>query len=213
LSFGEGAGSSVQGVKFELEPTRSNIIATINGVKYAYTLSAAGKHLAVNSLGILGILHALGLDIDKALPHFAGISAVKGRGLVQKIQIAGKNITLIDESYNANPLSMRAAFAVLKTQAGRKVAAIGDMLELGDEAVNLHATLANDHDGIDRFYCAGSLMKACYEALPVEKQGGFGEKALDLLPQLLQDLQEGDFLMIKGSLGSRMIDLAAALNC
>jgi UDP-N-acetylmuramoyl-tripeptide--D-alanyl-D-alanine ligase len=211
LSFGESVGADMRAKNITLHSDNSLISASFNGKTYEYMLSIAGKHLAMNSLGILAIIEGLQLEIAKALPLFATQSAVKGRGLVQSLSVHGKNYTLFDESYNANPLSMRAAFAVLKSQNGRKIAAIGDMLELGNEAITIHQALASEHAGIDLFFCAGPLMKHCYEALPKVKQGGYSETALGLLPLLEVTLNANDNLMIKGSLGSRMIDLAAKL--
>jgi UDP-N-acetylmuramoyl-tripeptide--D-alanyl-D-alanine ligase len=127
-------------------------------------------------------------------------------------------VLVIDESYNANPASMRAALALLGQAEigarGRRVAVIGDMLELGPRGTELHRSLAEAvaAHGIDLVFCCGPLMHALWEALPSERRGGYAEGSAALEPQLLASIRPGDAIMVKGSLGSRMGPLVKALE-
>ncbi|NBX03745.1 MAG: UDP-N-acetylmuramoylalanyl-D-glutamyl-2, 6-diaminopimelate--D-alanyl-D-alanine ligase, partial [Alphaproteobacteria bacterium] len=137
-----------------------------------------------------------------------------------QITLDGKDITLIDDSYNASPASMRAAFSKLSEaweaggKTGRKVLALGNMLELGDDSAKLHAGLASDiaGAGADVVFTAGALMQHLHDALPAEKRGGHGPEAAALAPMLAGALRSGDLLLIKGSHGSKIYQLAAALT-
>ena len=125
---------------------------------------------------------------------------------------------LIDESYNANPTSMRAALALLgqvpMQGLGRRIAVLGDMLELGPEGAALHAELAEAvlANAIDQVYCAGPLMKSLWDALPSERRGGYAENAAALEVEVLGAITAGDAVMVKGSLGSRMGPIVKALK-
>ncbi len=119
---------------------------------------------------------------------------------------------------NANPASMRAAFAILglvpRSEFKRKVAVLGDMLELGDEGANLHAGLAQaiDESGVDIVFASGPLMGSLYQALPASRQGGYAKAPEELAPMLLAGVRAGDVVMVKGSFGSRMAPLVEALK-
>ena len=125
---------------------------------------------------------------------------------------------LIDESYNANPASMRAALALLAGAElgprGRRIAVLGDMLELGPQAEELHRGLVDAirESAIDLAFCSGKLMRALWEVLPSERRGGYAESAAALEPQILAAVGPGDAVMIKGSLGSRMGPIVQALE-
>ncbi len=130
---------------------------------------------------------------------------------------AGRSL-LIDESYNANPTSMRAALALLgqvpMQGMGRRIAVIGDMLELGPDGAKLHAELADavTANAVDLVYCCGPLMKSLWDALPSERRGGYAETSAALEPHVLGAVAAGDAVMIKGSLGSRMGPIVKALK-
>jgi UDP-N-acetylmuramoyl-tripeptide--D-alanyl-D-alanine ligase len=132
--------------------------------------------------------------------------------------VPGGAVLLIDESYNANPTSMRAALALLgqvpTKRLGRRIAVLGDMLELGPDGAALHAELcgAVQQNAIDLVFCAGSLMKSLWEALPSERRGGYAETSAALEPQILGAINSDDAVMVKGSLGSRMGPIVKALK-
>jgi len=145
-------------------------------------------------------------------------TAPKGRGKRHRIEVGDGEATLIDESYNANPASMAAAIDLLAQSTvglrGRRIAVLGDMLELGETAEQLHAALAEPlrRAGIDKVYCAGKLMRALWQALPLDRRGGFAETSEELKPLVIRAIGPGDAVMVKGSLGSRMGPLVEAIR-
>jgi UDP-N-acetylmuramoyl-tripeptide--D-alanyl-D-alanine ligase len=134
------------------------------------------------------------------------------------LRVPGGSALLIDESYNANPASMAAAIALLGQAAvgnhGRRIAVLGDMLELGAQGVGLHRGLAEPIEaaGVDLVFCSGPLMRALWEALPSGTRGGYAETAAGLQPAVLAVLRDGDAVMVKGSLGSKMGPIVKALE-
>ncbi len=142
----------------------------------------------------------------------------KGRGERFALPLGAGAVTVIDESYNANPVSMRAALALLGATApgdgGRRIAVIGDMLELGAEAPAMHAGLARElaANGVDLLFAAGPLSRALYETAPEERRAHWSERADGLKGALFPALRAGDVVMIKASNGSRMGPLVAALK-
>ena len=126
--------------------------------------------------------------------------------------------TIIDESYNANPASMRAALALLAAAKpgpeGRRIAVIGDMLELGPKAAAMHAELAADLSAnkVDLLFGAGPLTRALYEAAPPSMRAAWTERSSELADEVARTLRGGDIAMVKGSNGSRMGPLVAALR-
>jgi UDP-N-acetylmuramoyl-tripeptide--D-alanyl-D-alanine ligase len=113
---------------------------------------------------------------------------------------------------------MRAALATLgltpRAEFRRRVAVLGDMLELGEEGPRLHRELAEhiDEAGVDVVFACGELMAELYEALPPDRRGGYTKTAEELAPLLTADIGAGDVVMVKGSLGSRMAPLVEALK-
>ena len=132
--------------------------------------------------------------------------------------VPGGNALLIDESYNANPASMRAAIALLGHATigtrGRRIAVLGDMLELGPSGVGLHRALVDaiEEAGIDLVFCSGPLMHALWEALPSRVRGGYAGTAAELELNVLEAIRAGDAIMVKGSLGSKMGPIVKALE-
>lgn len=191
------------------------IDAVIAGKPLHYTLQAAGKHWGVSSLLALACVQVLGLDVAKSATALAGFVEPEGRG--RAVQIGG--ITLIDDSYNASPASMRSAFAKAaeirqRQKSGRLLAALGNMLELGEGAPTLHAELAEalQQYGFDGVFTAGDLMKHLHDTLPATLRMHHMASAVELLPLVKQSLKSGDVLLVKGSHGSKMYELAAALQ-
>jgi UDP-N-acetylmuramoyl-tripeptide--D-alanyl-D-alanine ligase len=134
------------------------------------------------------------------------------------LEVRGGPLLLIDESYNANPASMRAALALLGQAEvgplGRRIAVLGDMLELGVRGADLHRELAQHvlAQAVDLVFCCGPLMQSLWEALPPERRGGYAESSAALEPQVLAAVSPGDAVMVKGSLGSRMASIVKALE-
>ena len=221
LTFGE-TDSDAQLADYEAKEASANILARVLGEEILYTLGALGRHLALNSLAVLLAARSVGLDIRNAAESLAGFAPPQGRGAREKLRIDAlfdsSDFLLIDESYNANPASMRAAIDLLGSAPvsgdGRRIAALGDMLELGSTGPALHAQLAEplEKNRIDLVFAAGPLSRWLYDALPREQRGGWAPDAMGLESILANALRPGDALMVKGSNGSKMHTLVAALK-
>jgi UDP-N-acetylmuramoyl-tripeptide--D-alanyl-D-alanine ligase len=218
VSFGEHAEADARMLRVSLHADFSTVEANILGSLVNYKLGAPGRHLAMNSLAVLAAVSVAGADLALAALALSNWKPPAGRGARMTLSVPGGDILLIDESYNANPASMRAALALLgQAQVGpqgRRIAVLGDMLELGEAGVRLHADLSGPAEdaGVDLVYCAGPLMRSLWEALPSRLRGGYAETAAALEPAVLEGLRAGDAVMIKGSLGSKMGPIVKALE-
>jgi len=217
-SFGRHPDATARLDKAALHATCSCVTATFAGEQICYKIGAPGEHWVQNSLAILLAVRAVGADVGLAALAMADLRAPKGRGERHRIGVTGGVATLIDESYNASPIAMRAALAVLAGSPpegrGRRIAVLGDMRELGDRSAELHAGLAGDVEAakVDHVYAAGPLMRALYDALPSRLRRLHAESAAELIPNLQADLRAGDVVLVKGSLGSRMEPIVDALR-
>jgi UDP-N-acetylmuramoyl-tripeptide--D-alanyl-D-alanine ligase len=218
VSFGQHAKADAQLVDVSLHPDCSTAQAKILGAKLTYKLGAPGQHVVMNSLAVLAAASLAGADLALAALALAGLTPPAGRGARSELDVPGGRALLIDESYNANPASMRAALALLGQAdvgaRGRRIAVLGDMLELGPRAAKLHRELAESvvEHGIDLVFCCGPLMHSLWEALSSGRRGGYAENAAALEPQVLAAIRPGDAIMVKGSLGSRMGPIVKALE-
>ncbi|MCU9839461.1 UDP-N-acetylmuramoyl-tripeptide--D-alanyl-D-alanine ligase [Ruegeria sp. WL0004] len=180
-----------------------------------FTLQSAGAHFAMNALGALACCDALGADRAQALAGLESWMPYKGRGARESIALEGGAITLLDDSYNANPTSTGAALDVLALGSGsRRIAFLGDMKELGPQAEALHAALAA-HPAmaqIDRVHCLGPLMRALHAALPEGKRGLWSETSADMATKVQDLVAVGDIVLIKGSLSMGLARLVDALR-
>ncbi len=216
ISFGKHEDADYRLIKATRKGSLQEIEMDASGTKITYTLQGTGTHHVINSLGVLATAIAGGANLQKAAASLARFELEDGRGRAAKLTFEDKTITLIDDSYNASPASMRAAFEILGHYAGhgRTLAALGDMRELGPEAANFHAALADDlrAQGIHLVFTAGPLMRYLHDALSPGLRAVHTETAMDLLPVLLEHLRHDDILLIKGSHGSHMWKLAEALQ-
>jgi UDP-N-acetylmuramoyl-tripeptide--D-alanyl-D-alanine ligase len=218
LSFGEDAAADVRLERAVLQEDGSSVQAVVGGEPVTYRLGAPGRHLVQNSLAVLATAHAVGADLPRVMMALAGFRAPKGRGERFDLAHPSGPLTVIDESYNANPASMRAALALLAQAAprgrGRRIAVLGDMLELGDEATALHRGLlpAVEASGADLVFLAGPLMEGLWRDLPEARRGAYAENAAALEPILLEALGPGDVIMLKASLGTKLGPLVEALK-
>jgi UDP-N-acetylmuramoyl-tripeptide--D-alanyl-D-alanine ligase len=219
LTFGELEGADARLISVEPDTEGSVVTADIMGQRLRYRLGAPGRHLASNSLALLLAARAVGIDIVEAARELAHVTAPTGRGEQIRLAVSGGQATLIDESYNANPVSMRAALALLAASPfpdvfGRRVAMLGDMLELGPDEMALHAGLAKDIASlpIDIVHTVGPRMAHLHDALPVDKRGLHGASAGEVLDRLTAEVAAGDVVMVKGSNGSRMGSVVSALK-
>lgn len=217
-AFGEHAKADARLVKCALLPDSSTVQARILDADVTYKLGSPGRHLVLNSLAVLAAAALAGADLALAALALADLKPAAGRGTRIRLDMPEGPALLIDESYNANPASMRAALALLGQAEigprGRRIAVLGDMLELGQQGAKLHAKLAGaiEENAVDLVYCSGPLMRALWEALPTSRRGGYAETAAALEPQVLAAVQPGDALMVKGSNGSRMGPIVKALE-
>jgi UDP-N-acetylmuramoyl-tripeptide--D-alanyl-D-alanine ligase len=218
VSFGEHEQADARLIKCALHPGCSAVQADILGTELTYKIGAPGRHLVHNSLAVLAAAVLVGADLALAALALADFKPASGRGAAFEIDLPGGPATVIDESYNANPASMAAALALLGQRPvgarGRRIAVLGDMLELGPRGRALHRGLLApvDANAIDLVFCCGPLMRALWRALPASRRGGYAEDSAALEPQVLSAVGAGDVVMVKGSLGSRMAPIVKALQ-
>ena len=217
-SFGLHAEADARLISSERDGDGSRVQARILGRDITYFVGAPGTHLAMNSLAVLLTSQAFSLDLDDAAAAMASFSAPTGRGQTVSLKTPRGDVMLIDESYNANPTSMRAALALLGqtpvAMDGRRVAILGDMLELGAQAADLHRALAADIEAanIDLVFASGPMMKHLFDALPERLRSRWSPTSAGLTDAVLEAVGGGDAVMIKGSNGSRMAPIVAALK-
>ena len=179
-----------------------------------FELGMLGDHLAINAMAVVAALETLGCNFDRATAALSAVRSAAGRGARQIIAARDGDILLIDESYNANPASMAAALANLAEcdLGGRRVAVMGDMLELGADAARYHNALENAAESADLVLCCGPNMRHLFDALPPEKRGHWAPTSDDLIACVLATIRPGDAVMVKGSLGSRMAPIVDAIK-
>ncbi|HMI95240.1 MAG TPA: UDP-N-acetylmuramoylalanyl-D-glutamyl-2,6-diaminopimelate--D-alanyl-D-alanine ligase [Micropepsaceae bacterium] len=214
LTFGTRDRADARLVSAQGEGEGQKILAELGGKRIAFSIGAAGAHIAMNAIAALLAARELGADVKAASAALAKFNALKGRGA----RFAAGGIEIIDESYNANPASMSAALGLLgqtrpKSQ-GRRIAVLGDMLELGADSARLHGALAKDIAAApaDLVFLCGPQMAALWQALPEHSRGAYAEKSTELAPELMRNLRAGDVVLVKGSFGSRMSVIIDALK-
>jgi UDP-N-acetylmuramoyl-tripeptide--D-alanyl-D-alanine ligase len=218
VSFGEDGKAEARLIKYALQPESSTVQAHILGGDVTYKMGAPGRHLILNSLAVLAAAKLAGADLALAALALAELAPATGRGVRSILDLPGGSATLIDESYNANPASMRAALGLLGQvpvgALGRRIAVLGDMLELGPQGPQLHGALAAAvvDNAVDLVFCSGPLMRSLWEALPSERRGGYAEASAALEADVLGAVRAGDAVMVKGSLGSKMGPIVGALT-
>jgi UDP-N-acetylmuramoyl-tripeptide--D-alanyl-D-alanine ligase len=218
VTFGRSPGCDVRLVTLDLHEEYSDVGIDFLGQSLRYRLSVPGEHWAMNSLGVLAAISSLGADPVRAAADMASLSALAGRGARQRIVSQRGAFELIDESYNANPLSMAAAIANLaRTKpgaGGRRIAVLGDMLELGATGPELHAGLANvlvEH-GIDVTFASGPLMRHMWAAIAEGRRGRYAGASSAIAEAVADEVGAGDVVMVKGSYGSKMGVVVEALR-
>ncbi|MFD2206337.1 UDP-N-acetylmuramoyl-tripeptide--D-alanyl-D-alanine ligase [Kiloniella antarctica] len=211
IGFGEHPQSDARLIGYELFAEYSRVQADISGSVVDYTISNPGFHWILNSLAALAAIQAIGADVSKAAADLSTLHGLAGRG--EKTLLAlenGDSFELIDDSYNASPVSVRAAINVLANatprESGRRIVVLGDMLELGSKSRKIHADLAGpiNVSGIDLVFTCGAHMEALHEALPAEIRGVHKKNSTELAAIIADIVQANDVVSVKGSLGSRM---------
>ena len=219
LGFGAHSEAAARLVDCVLDPRGSTVEAVVGGNPLRFRVPVPGRHWVMNALAVLAAAQAAGAAVERAAEALAGFQPLPGRGRRDELAWRGGTLTVIDESYNASPASMRAALAVLAATepetGARRVAVLGDMLELGDASERLHRELAEPLAAaqVERIFLIGEAIAALDEVLPAGKRGGLWRSPEDAMPALLRFLEPGDVVTIKGSRGvrvSRVMELLRA---
>ncbi len=218
VTFGFSEGADVRGDDLTLDDDGSTLTVRLGDRRISLKIAMPGRHIAENALAVAAAIDAIGADVETALSVLAGLQPPGGRGARSVLHLDGGEALLIDESYNANPASMRAALATLaslpRQKFPRRIAVLGDMLELGADAPGLHAGLkdAVEDAGVDVIFACGPHMKGLYDALPKSKRGGYAQTSSLLQPAVLSELRGGDAVMVKASNGTRLGAVVEALK-
>ncbi|MCP5075370.1 MAG: UDP-N-acetylmuramoyl-tripeptide--D-alanyl-D-alanine ligase [Rhodobacteraceae bacterium] len=227
IAFGAHSAAPVRMISAVIGGETTTVEALFEDQPILFKLGAPGRHLAMNALAALAASTAAGADLARAMLALQHWHAPDGRGARYLVDLAngnGETLELIDESYNANPTSMEAALAVLASARpvdnvgrivkGRRIAFLGDMLELGPEELDLHASLAKvaELGDIDKVHTSGTRMRALHRALPLQKQGEWFENADRMAKNIHTLLDAGDVVMVKGSLGSHVGQVVKAIK-
>jgi UDP-N-acetylmuramoyl-tripeptide--D-alanyl-D-alanine ligase len=219
LGFGEYQRSTYRLINCVLNADHSTMTARIGRREVVARIGAPGRHMVQNALAVMGAADLVGADIDRVALALGDLPAQQGRGRRHILAHGGASFTLIDESYNANPASMKAALDLLDATPvegeGRRIAVLGDMLELGEQSEQLHAGIAElvVGTGISHVLLGGPHMKALAEVLPSDIAVVHRDEADDLARLLIETVQPGDVVMVKSSKGigfSRIVE--ALLN-
>ncbi len=217
VAFGEGKEADARLLSCRPSSKGSRVEADILGQRVSFELCAAGRHQAINAMAALGAVNAVGADIERAARTFESIRPTPGRGDRHRVNTGLETFTLIDESYNASPVAVEAALAVLSAMPiqspGRRIAVLGDMLELGEKSKSLHQGLAETlaENKIDLVFTAGLRMSHLFDAIPREMRGGHAMTAEKLAPLVTAAVNDEDIVLVKGSYGSKMVYVVNAL--
>ncbi|HEY9079545.1 UDP-N-acetylmuramoylalanyl-D-glutamyl-2,6-diaminopimelate--D-alanyl-D-alanine ligase [Magnetovibrio sp.] len=210
VTFGGGIDADFRLVECSLHAESSDVTAMTPLGELTYRLGVPGRHWVMNSLCVLAAVHAAGGNVAQAAKTLSKLTAPTGRGQRFEIETGAGSFVLIDESYNASPAAMRAAMAVLSAQPlgpdGRRIAVLGDMLELGEETPELHAALNEvlEDNHINLVFLAGEAMEHLWKVMPSERRGHHSVSS-DLLADVVRKaVRPGDVVMVKGSAGVRM---------
>ncbi|SIQ25029.1 UDP-N-acetylmuramoyl-tripeptide--D-alanyl-D-alanine ligase [Paracoccus thiocyanatus] len=211
ITIGFGQHGMARPLKAETVDGTTQVRARVLGEAVDFTLATPGTHFVMNAVGMLATLSAAGADLAQAAARLSDWRPPLGRGAVEDLG----GIRLIDDAYNSNPTSLSAGLATLaRLTGGRRVAILGDMLELGPEEIALHAGMAADPAmaAVDLVHTAGPRMRALHEALPAARRGRHADTAAELA-ECAQDLvAPGDIVLVKGSKSSKVSTVVDALR-
>ncbi len=213
ITFGASADADTRLLDIKGDAEGTSLTVDIAGRRLSTRLAAPGRHMALDALAALTAATALGADLAVGAHALAGFTPVAGRGARRQIAVAGGTALLLDESYNASSSAMRAALSVLRLQpARRRLAVLGDMLELGEAGPGEHRALADDVSAsADLVFTCGPLMRHLHDVLPTAQRGAHADDSAALAPLVAGVVSAGDAILVKGSLGSRMQRIVAVL--
>nr|WP_317616306.1 cyanophycin synthetase [Paracoccus mutanolyticus] len=211
IVIGFGQHGMARPVTAETTDGATRVRARVLGETVDFTLATAGTHFVMNAVGILAALSAAGADVAQAARGLSDWRPPLGRGAVEDLG----GIRLIDDAYNSNPTSLAAGLATLaRLTGGRRVAILGDMLELGPDEAAMHAGMAQDPAmaQVDLVHTAGPRMRALHQALPASRRGIHADSAAALADRVGDLVAPGDIVLVKGSKGSRVSTVVDALR-
>ncbi|MCM2560676.1 UDP-N-acetylmuramoyl-tripeptide--D-alanyl-D-alanine ligase [Lutimaribacter sp. EGI FJ00015] len=228
LTFGEAARNHHRATVIRLIDTTTVVRGRAWRRPMLFKVQAAGRHFAVNGMGVLAVVSALGLDLGIAASDLGRWAPPAGRGARERIHMDTVNedlvFELIDDAFNANPSSMAAALEVLaaartddgigRVSKGRRIAILGDMLELGQDEIAMHVAIADLPwiASLDRVHCVGQRMRHLHEALPANMRGEWHADAGAMAARVRRLLDAGDVVLVKGSKGSKVSAVVDALR-
>ncbi|MDQ7260448.1 UDP-N-acetylmuramoyl-tripeptide--D-alanyl-D-alanine ligase [Paracoccus sp. PS-1] len=211
IVIGFGQQGMARPLKAETADGATRVRARVLGETVDFTLASAGTHFVMNAVGVLAALSAAGADVKQAAARLSDWRPPLGRGAVEDLG----GIRLIDDAYNSNPTSLSAGLATLaRLTGGRRVAILGDMLELGPDEIAMHAGMAQDPamETVDLVHTAGPRMRALHEALPETRRGLHAESAAELAERAQDLVAPGDIVLVKGSKSSKVSTVVDALR-
>ncbi len=218
VSFGVGEFANYRLVKGREYSDGIKLVANFRGNDFRFKIGLLGRHNAINAMAVMAAIEAIGGDLGQAARTYIKVRASQGRGRIHRVRIGGNRITMIDDSYNACPSSMAAAIDVLSSVGydtrGRLVAVLGDMLELGKNEVEYHKSLADliAENKVDVVLTSGGLMKNLHSSLPQDVDKRHVEKPDELLGVINEVIKRGDVILLKGSHGSNLWQVAESLK-
>ena len=218
LDFGRSATAAIRMESFETGLGGSDGVVNVMGVRVPFHLAATGEHWAWNAGAVFAAAAASGLDPRQVAETLRTVDAEAGRGRAVQVALPkGGHFTLLDDAYNANPVSMAAAIASLGSaqpgRGGRRIAVLGDMLELGPQSPELHRALAPAlaEANVDAVFSCGALMRELHDHLPEGLRAGYAANAGEGREMVASAIRAGDVVLIKGSNGSGLHKIAAVL--
>lgn len=198
------------------------------GIPILLKVGTEGRHFAQNAIGVAAVISAMGADLVRGLLDLAEWAPPAGRGTAEEVILdaakSGEYLDLIDDAFNANPTSLVASLEVLASRnprddvghvvKGRRIAILGDMLELGSDEVALHVAVASDPSiaAVTQVHCVGPRMRHLWEALPEDKKGRWTQTAQEMVHEVASIVDSGDVVLVKGSKGSKVSQVVDAIR-
>ncbi len=214
IRFGENEKADFHLLSAVLHDNTTHVVAEWHGEKLTYDLNFAGAHFALNSLAVLAAIDAAGASVDQAVQDLETLKPLQGRGQVYDVHWSDKTVHLIDDAYNANPASMKASIIAFGQRPGRKIAVLGDMLELGEKSYQMHLDILPllEQNNVSKLYAVGPVMSQAFDLVSPDMQGAKTLSATDFADVLRHDLLDGDWVLFKASHGTGLAPLIQKLK-
>ena len=206
-TYGETADCDARLLECGLRGDYTKVNADVRGVQVEYKIRSPGRHMAMNSVGVLLASAAAGAEVERAARGLESFEAVRGRARIGKIPVIGGLATLIDDSFNAAPASVKSSLELLQvvaaTETGRRIAVLRDILHLGPDEQQIHRELAEMvvRMKVDKLFTCGKLMKHLHDAIPEANRGAHTKGLAELYDALTDYLRPGDVVTIKSGMG------------